>query len=82
MVSLNVGSVVGNGICDPKVDQLELSTDKNEIRGLEVRMHDLLFMDDMYGLEHLVIATTPQHLLVGRRKKTRPAASSKQPRPY
>jgi hypothetical protein len=57
MVPLNVGSVVGDGICDPKVDQLELSTDKNEIRGLEVRMHDLLFMDNVHGLEHLVIAT-------------------------
>ena len=67
MVSLNVGSVVGNGICDPKVDQFELSTDKNEVRGLEVRMHDFLFMNDLHGLEHLVI-TIHTSAVVGTKK--------------
>jgi hypothetical protein len=70
MVSLDVGSVIGNGIGNSKVDQLELSTDKNEIRGLEVRMHDLLFMDNLHGLEHLVIATHAS-ALVGKGRKNR-----------
>lgn len=57
MVSLDVGRIVGNGIGNPKVDQLELSANKNKIRGFEIRMYDLLFMDNMHGLEHLVIGT-------------------------
>ena len=31
MISLNVGSVICNGVCDPKVNQLELPTDKDKI---------------------------------------------------
>ena len=54
MVSLNVGGVISNGICDPKVNQFELSADKDEICRFEVRVHDLLLMDYMYGLKHLV----------------------------
>jgi hypothetical protein len=54
MVSLNVGGVISNGICDPKVNQFKLSANKDEICRFEVRVHDLLFMDHMYGLKHLV----------------------------
>ena len=54
MVSLNVGGVISNGICNPKINQFELSTDKDEICRFEVRMHDLLLMNHMYSLKHLV----------------------------
>jgi hypothetical protein len=68
MVSLDVGRVIGNGIGNSKVDQLELSTNKNEIRGLEVRVYDLLFVNNLHSLEHLVIAT-PASALVCRERK-------------
>jgi hypothetical protein len=57
MVSLDIGRVIGNGIGNPKVDQLELSPDKNEIRGFEVRVYNLLFVDNLHCLEHLVVTT-------------------------
>ena len=55
MISLNVGGVIGNCICDSKVNQFQLPPDENEICRLEVRMHNLLLMDDMYGLKHLIV---------------------------
>jgi hypothetical protein len=54
MISLNVSGIIGNGIRDPKIYQFQLSTDKNEICWFEVRVHNLLLMDYMYGLKHLV----------------------------
>jgi len=54
MISLNVSGVIGNGICDPKINQFQLSADKNEICWFEVRVHNLLLMDYVYGLKHLV----------------------------
>jgi hypothetical protein len=55
MISLNVSGIIGNGICDPKIYQFQLSADKNKIRRFEVRVHDLLLMDNVYGLKHLVV---------------------------
>jgi hypothetical protein len=66
MVSLDVSSVIGNGIGNSKVDQFELSTDKDEISRLEVRMHNLLFMDNLHGLKHLIITS---HALAQVRKQ-------------
>ena len=54
MISLNVSSVISNGVCDPKIDQFELTADKDEVCRLEVRVHNLLLVDHMYGLKHLV----------------------------
>jgi hypothetical protein len=54
MIPLNVSGVIGNGICDPKIDQFKLPADKNEICRFEVRVHDLLFMDHVHRLKHLV----------------------------
>jgi hypothetical protein len=54
MISLYIGGVIGDGICDTKVDQLELTADQDEICRLEIGMHNLLFVDHMYGLKHLV----------------------------
>lgn len=71
MVSLDVGRVVGNGIGNPKVDQLELPANKNEIRGLQIRMYDLLFMDNLHGLEHLVIVTVASAFVCSARKNGR-----------
>jgi hypothetical protein len=62
MISLNVGGIVGNGICDPKVDQFQLASDEDKICRLEVRMYNLLLMDHMYGLKHLIAAWTSQHV--------------------
>jgi len=56
MISLNVGGIVGNGICDPKVNQFQLASDEDKICRLEVRMYNLLLMDHMYGLKHLIAA--------------------------
>lgn len=62
MISLNVGGIVGNGICDPKVDQFELASDEDKICWLEVRMYNLLLVDHMYGLKHLIAAWASQHV--------------------
>jgi len=55
MISLNVGCVVRDRICDPKVNQFELSPDEDKVCRLEVRVHDFLLMDHLHGLKHLVI---------------------------
>jgi hypothetical protein len=62
MISLNVGGIVGNGICDPKVNQFELASDEDKICRLEVRVYNLLLMDHMDGLTHLIAAWTSQHV--------------------
>jgi hypothetical protein len=54
MISLNVSRIIGNSICDPEVYQFQLSADKNKICRFEVRVHNLLLMDYVYGLKHLV----------------------------
>lgn len=69
MISLNVSGVIGNGICDPKIDQFQLSADKNEICRFEVRMHNLLLMDYVYGLEHLVATKANQRFATKGRHK-------------
>ncbi len=84
MISLNVSGVIGNGICDPKINQFKLPADKHEICRFEVRVHDLLFMDYMYRLKHLVVIlnkSTPCNRQRNKNPKL-PAASSRQPRPY
>lgn len=47
MVALNVGGVVGNSIRDSEVNQLELSSDEHKIGRLQVRMDDLLLVNNM-----------------------------------
>ena len=54
MISLNVSSIISNGVCDPKIDQFELTADKDKVCRFEVRVHNLLLVDHMYGLEHLI----------------------------
>ena len=58
VISLDVGGIVGNGICDPKINQLQLPSDEHEICRLEVRVYDLLLMDHLYCLKHLIAAYT------------------------
>ena len=50
MIPLNISSIIGNSICDPKINQLQLPTDQHEICWFQIRMYDLLFVYDMHGL--------------------------------
>jgi hypothetical protein len=58
VVSLDVGGVVGDCICDPKVNQLKLSTDENKICWFEVGMDDFLLMNNVHSLKHLAATDT------------------------
>lgn len=53
MISLDVRRVIRNSFCYPKVDQFQLSFHKYEVCRFQVRVHDFLVVDDLYGLKHL-----------------------------
>lgn len=53
MISLNVCSVIRDGIGDTKVDQFQLTTNEDKICRLQVRMDDLLLVNDVHCLQHL-----------------------------
>lgn len=50
MISLNIGSVIGYGIGNTKINELELPANEDKIRGFEVGVYDFLLMNHMYGL--------------------------------
>jgi hypothetical protein len=58
VIPLDVGGVVGDCICDPKVNQFKLSTDENKICWFEIGMDDLLLVNNLYSLKHLVATGT------------------------
>ena len=53
MVTLDVGGVVRNRVRNAEVDELQLTLHQDEVRWLQVGVHDLLVMHDLDGLEHL-----------------------------
>ena len=53
MLTMNVGGVVGDSIGDAKINELNLALDQNEICWLQVRVYNLLFMDNLYRLQNL-----------------------------
>jgi hypothetical protein len=55
MIPLNVCCIIRDCICNPEVNQLQLTFDKHEICWLEIRMDDLLVMDDLHRLQNLSI---------------------------
>lgn len=54
MISLDVSSVVGDCICNTKVNKLQLAPHKNEVCGFQIGMNNFLLVDDMNGLQHLL----------------------------
>lgn len=53
MITLDVRRVICNGICNTKIDQLQLALYENEVGWLEIRVDDLFLVDHLDGLEHL-----------------------------
>lgn len=53
MISLNVRRVVCDGVRDPEVNELQLPFDKDEVGRLEIRVHNLLVVNDLDSLKHL-----------------------------
>lgn len=54
MISLDVSSVVGDGICNTKINKLQLPPHENEVCRLQIRVNDFLLMDNVNGLQHLL----------------------------
>lgn len=53
LLSLDVRRVVRDSLCNAEVDELQGSLHKDKVRGFEVGMDDLFFMNDLNGLQHL-----------------------------
>ena len=53
MISLDISSIVGDGICNTEVNKLQLAPHKNEVCGLQIRMDDFLLVDNVNSLQHL-----------------------------
>lgn len=53
-IPLYIGGVIGDGLCDTKVDELQAALDKDEIGRFEIRVNDSLFMNHADRLQHLV----------------------------
>ena len=63
MVSLNVGGITSNSVRNTEIDQLQLSFYKNEVGWLQVGMNNLLIMDYLHSLQHLLpIISNPNHI--------------------
>lgn len=83
MVSLDIGGIVRDSVGNPKVDQLELTTDQHEIGRLQIRVYDLLLMDNMYCLQHLQIDKSISIVpSITKKKDDAPAANNTPPKPY
>lgn len=54
LISPDVGRVVGDGLGDAKVDELEATFDEDKVGRLEIRVNDVLIVNDLDRLEHLV----------------------------
>lgn len=53
LVAPDVGRVVRDRLRDAKVDELDLALDEDEVGRLEIRVDNVLVVDDLDGLEHL-----------------------------
>jgi hypothetical protein len=67
MIPLNVGRVIRNSIRNSKVNKLQRSLHQHKVGWLEVRVDDLLVVDDLDRFEHLrygvsVFARTHLHI--------------------
>lgn len=54
MISLDVSSIICDGIRNTEINKLQLAPHKNEICGLQIRMNNLFLVDDVNGLKHLL----------------------------
>ena len=50
VISLDIGSIIRNRICNAKVNQFEFAFHEDEIGGFEVGVDNFLLVDDMHGL--------------------------------
>lgn len=54
-LAMDVDRLVGlDGVCDAEIDELQLASDKDEVGRLEVRVHDVVLVDRLEALEHLL----------------------------